>query len=107
MIYLCRVHVMIRCGSGVMMATMGCRCTIEGHASTVWDAVLCHFQRRETDRACGADLSIRVWAEATLNDASKWVSTLFEGAQRPVYMRAVSGNRVASCSRRRRVAALV
>ena len=77
-----------------------CRSTLEGHASTVWDASFCatsNGARRIV--SCGADLSVRVWAEATLNDASKWVQlSVFEHAHnRPVYSCAVSGNRVASC----------
>ena len=77
-----------------------CRCTIEGHASTVWDASFCatsNGARRIV--SCGADLSVRVWAEAAPGDASKWVQlSVFENAHnRPVYSCAVSGNRVASC----------
>ena len=77
-----------------------CRCTLEGHASTVWDASFCatsNGARRIV--SCGADLSVRVWAEVAPGDASKWVQlSVFEHAHnRPVYSCAVSGNRVASC----------
>ena len=77
-----------------------CRCTLEGHASTVWDASFCatsNGARRIV--SCGADLSVRVWAEASVGDASKWVqlAVLENVHNRPVYSCAVSGNRIASC----------
>ena len=77
-----------------------CRCTLAGHTNTVWDARFCatvNGERRIV--SCGADLSVRVWAEALSGDAAKWVQlSMFEHAhRRPVYSCDVGAGSLATC----------